>query len=191
MNTRQGLQSSIKVPASKREMTETSECENKEWLEEIEEFICDTNKEVIVSTDERKRKNWVQTLMSCLESLNEYGEEYGFHPFYTGNFKIDYSQLNSQMDKMGKYLVDTLKSLNVIHEKMDDVWNASNNLRLTDVPKEDLEFTLDGYIKKRQEKEKKQGIRRKTWIAQLNLTGTTLENYNNDSDVDSVSEDEE
>ncbi len=68
MNVRQELKS------SKMSKSISTKPNPMEMLQEIEEFILETNADVLEKKDAVLQKRWLKTLMGRIENMNEYGE---------------------------------------------------------------------------------------------------------------------
>jgi len=203
MNTRQDLKSIFTEPTSL------------ELLEEIEELILDTNKEVLAEKDTIVQKRWLKVLLECLENMHKYGKKFSYVPVYTGDFshrpkdydqrseedfshrpppqavralhikstpeedfKINDSNFDSQIEDISKCFMDTLKGLNVIHDKLDlEKYNLSKR-KLKEFSPEELELNLEQYLKKMEIQEKEHRRRRRIWDGELEQIKNMLELYN-------------
>jgi hypothetical protein len=113
-------------------------------------LIEETKYEFSETGTNEENMNWINTMLSAIESSNEMGEDIiGFVPFYNGPFKISKTDVKENvqenkvfMKTISEYLVKTIESINLLHEKMDDEYILQLNLPIRDYPEDKKNLTI-------------------------------------------------
>jgi hypothetical protein len=161
----------------------------KSILKLIDETNVEFSEETDVTNTSEDMMNWLNTMLSAIESSNEFGEDVGFAAIYTGPFKIPKFAVHpSKLKPITEILVNTIQSINLLHENLDVDYELQSNLPIRDLPEEKKNLTVAEWTEKLNKMEKKNKLKRKHWNGHLLSILNMIEdafNEKNDSDVDS------
>lgn len=173
---------------------------SKDETERIMKLILDASKEapeeLLEDGTNQEKIKWIKTILSAIQSSNEQAEDDGFVPIYTGPFKMDVNvDLNEQMKKYTNILVDTLKLVNQVHDKLDEENRKYQDRPLSELV-EDPKFKDLSLVTAKTELEKinkKNKMRRINWngfLKEVEHMMSTFEEVR-DSDDESSNESDE
>ena len=143
----------------------------------------------MLSAVDEEIMNWLNIMLSAIESSNEFGEDVGFVAIYTGPFKIPKFDVHpSKLKPITEILVNTIQSINLLHENLDVDYELQRNLPIRDLPDEKKNLNVAEWTEKLKDLDKKNKLKRKHWnghlVGILNMFEDAF-NEKRDSDVDS------